>query len=1197
MKRFFVGGKGGGGDSGGGASQVRTPDNLRSTDTVELILGISEGRILGLTRGTKSFYIGGTQLENENGESNFQDFTLHFFDGQALPSYKIKPVLGGLARSTQVNVSLSSASPVVRETQSGQIDFIDVRLVVNQLYYQSSSGIYESDLEYSIEYKATSSLTWKDVYTDHVIKIHGKTTSPYAKEHRFAVPRINEPYEVRVTKVSAESDTTFARDVSWESFQEVISGNYTFENTAVVQVVGQSSNQISSMPEFEGDYDLRIVKIPSNYDPILRTYDGVWDGTFKEGWTNNPAWCVYDMVMNDRFGINAYYPVVLDKYDCYEAAQWCDDNVPDGYGGTRRRFTMNLLVADARASRDLVRFMAGTFNAVMVDDQDGTARLFVEKDDSALHIFAKENIIGDFQYSYTDVTVRYNDINVSFTNPDLNWVEDRRRVVDQDDIDLNGRVTTDFIAVGCTNAAEAIYRARYKLISGLTEYTSVMFKTNRRGLIVQPLEIMLICDPDMGWGISGRVKQIAEDLGSVTLRDPVYLEVGIEYTFRCNVIDVAGGVKIIEATIVPGSTGSVITLTFTEALPDENYPDRMQFEIGSNTNGFAQAFRVLTVDEEDGNPDTITITGTIVNRDKWAQLDDPEYQEDPVLTSVNDAFSIPGPTSVSFIERFDRAKMQFQLVVSPVLDTLRYRYYNGEFEVWSRPTTGGGFVKRDLVFNDTIIDHPPGQYDFKILPKTYLGTKAEILAVTAFTFTVTNPADPPDDMEFSSAQGTVAGSHLYWPPVTNIDLKGYEIRAGRSWEDFDNVVTEDFQGTSIFVAHTTKEPVSYFGRAKDVFGNYSQGVASITVSVTPPVDPTGFIAIPQGDNMMFTWQAPLELGVEMEIRRGESWGNGQFVVRSAGDRVTKLLPHTGEITFFMKAVSALGVYSNNSVFYTVIKFASQSRNIVIVQDEWADGFLGTKHNMEVVADNLLLTAGTTSGRYYFEVDLPETYLARNWVDDHMIATPVDELTWDDAEFTWDDPEADAPWAVTGEVGNATLGFRISKWVGLPTGADDLIKLNSSTDSQEGVTASPAIGTAYGDAYYLKGLATGPFSRHGWAISLGSTFFIPFEVKLDAEPEDGAVLLTLTGASISLALEYDAVLGGFYLLGSDGSRVDAPPIDLTFPAFLIFGIDQAGGTRSLYVATKDQATDSVVEGSETYAPLGSMTKISAYDATF
>ena len=779
---YLTGGKGGG---GGNRTVTRTPDNLRSKDTVEVILALGEGPIFGLVDGAKSFYVGDTPLQNANGDFNFQAFTLKFYPGSDVAE-KVKPTLGGLTSNTSVNVTLGSDVPVVRTTSiAGGIDYLEVRIGFNRLYKTDDAGTYNHDAKFRIEYKASSSSTWIK-YANKDLSYNGKTTSTYVKEFRWAVPNIAGSYDIRVTKLNPANTETAFSDFGWESFQEVISTEKAFNNTAIIQVCGESSDQFSNIPQWSGIYKGLLVKVPQNYDPVARTYTGIWDGTWKIAYTNNAALCLYDFVMNDRYGLRAYYlELDLDKYDVYDAAQWCDGMVPDGKGGLQPRYTFNTILTEATDGKEMARYIAGVFNATFFDDLNGKAFLRVDKDDPAAHIFMPENVTEDgFEYSYTDLSSRYNDITVTFINPELDWEQDRRRVFNQTQIDKNGRIPLDFIAVGCIDVQEALRRAHGKLITANTETCIVNFTTNRLGSYVNPFDVILICDPDMGYGISGRIKSLNNDRDVATLRDPIYLEVGVTYkaTFTLN-----DGSKF-TTTLQDVFPGYNTEMKFSGGLPT-NLPERATFALeAEGVIGLPRPFRVIEVTENDGSVDSCTIQAININRNKWYDIDNLTDSGVIDYSALPNPLNPPGPISCTFEERFVKDKRRFEIIVNPIFNRGAYKYYANDhsFEVWSRlANTEDDFVLREMLYGDTLIDHPPGLYEFRILGKSYLGFKTDLGSTPPFQFNVTNPIEPPKPIDWIK----INKREVYWgyenaPDDFSGFLLRYHNQAGRiTWDD------------------------------------------------------------------------------------------------------------------------------------------------------------------------------------------------------------------------------------------------------------------------------------------------------------------------------------------------------------------------------------------------------------------------------
>jgi predicted phage tail protein len=821
----------------GSKAPVRTPDNLRSIDELEVVLALGEGPIQGLVNGDKSFYVGDTPLQNSDNSYNFELFSTTFFPGDN-PATKLTPRLGGFSNSTSVGVNLFSGTAVVRQTSNGLFDYLEVRITVNQLYLSNDNGVFDSSVTFRIEYKPSNSSTWEKFF-DQDLTISGKTTSVYAKEFKQKVRRLTVPYDIRVTKISPESDTTTFRDITWESFQEVDVEPRAFNDTALIQVSGKATDQLTSIPQFKGLYRGLLVKVPSNYNPLTRTYTGLWNGTFQVAWTNNPAWILYDFIMNDRYGINAYYSVTMDKYDCYVAAQWCDQLVDDGFGGTQPRYTLNMVVQEARNGKEMAQYIAGVFNAALVDNLDGSVGLRIDKDDPAVALFAPENVTDQgFQYSYTDLNTRYNDITVSFINPELDWAEDRRRVFDQANIDLNGRVALDFVAVGCTNAAEAIRRAQYKLLTSLTEKELLTFTTNRLGAFLKPWDVILVADPDMGYAVSGRIKSINAPRTILTLRDAVYLEVGVNYKIKVQYPD-----QIVERDVLPVSTGMASTLVIPTPLPT-GIPSQAVFSLedqAGGLNGLPKPYRVLSIVESDGNPDVYEVSCIEINRDKF---DDADGLTDLVPPSYNKnpSIQVRPPTALAFTDvsymasdGTYRPRLRVDWVAPTSVFVARYEVQYKLATDTAYETTLTVLDNVTYVVISTLEDRK--DWDVRIRAVNQLGSFSEWVTASS-TGDIPNDA-PPGQCTGLTATGQLQAVALSWANPSDPDLKHIEV-----WENStNNVLTASKVGevtSTSFIRSglATNVQKYYWVRAVDRSGNVGEfnsnlGTSAITIKITP----------------------------------------------------------------------------------------------------------------------------------------------------------------------------------------------------------------------------------------------------------------------------------------------------------------------------------------------------------------------------
>lgn len=1147
------------------ASTIELKDAM---DKMEVVLGLCEGEIEGLENGEKSFYIDDTKLQNENGDYNFPEFILETYAGSGTESEELNYFLGGAARSNNVGVQLEYNTPVVRETQSGDIDYIEIRLVVNQLYQsygQNDAKQTWGTVKLKIEYKPVSATKWIDPSAYGYIILKGKIYTNFVQELRIEVSRIDEPYEIRVTKLSEEpTDQKSANAITFESFQEGNLKANSFPNTALAHIYCQYSDVLSSVPQFYGIYKLLKVRIPSNYDPITRTYDGDWDGTFKRAWTDNPAWCLYDFIMNDRYGVNAYAEVDLDKWDVYEAGQWCDEKVKDGKGGLEPRYSCNLLITEATNGREYAVYMASSFNAMLIESAVGVLRLKVEKDDSAVFLFTPENVTEEgFSYSFTSPETRYNDITVSFTNPDLNWTEDRRRIFNQEDIDKNGRVTYEFAAVGCISSGEAQRRAYYKMITSLTEVATVQFTTNRQAQCLSNYDIILIADPVLGYSLPGRIKTLSEDRKTIYLRDAIYLEAGIEYKISFNLPD-----RVFETTIerVSGS-GNLKELQVTDVLP-ENLPELAAFTVhGGGTAGTPKPFRVLSVAEKDGNPDLYEVTALELNRNKWDAADNMEFSAGEEFSGLPPSTNIPHILNAEFFETYNPLYQQLILTIVPTLDTVKYPYYSGSLVVYSREVGTTNWIQRDVINDNTIINHPAGKFEFVILPLSLTGLTPPFETADIYTYTVTNVGDAPSNVKNLRGEQSINGIQLTWDPVDDIDLVGYEVRAGHDWETGE-VITETYMGNTLFITIKDSAVKNYMVCAVNALGMYSPVPAIVSTSVASPDDVPQFYVTINRDNVRFDWKQVEGIDIVYVIRQGNNWSTAVEVVRTKGNNATVLLPSTPGSTYSIKALSPAGLFSINPRYANPDVELYPNRNVIIEIDNAAEGFPGVTYGFEpltYIDKTMAMMEEYSYAEHYFPVHLDKVTRARNWIETEAFSFGK-RLTWEDMHYRYTQPEAHRTWINSkaldsdGEIETVIITKK-------PEG--DYKSLlgfsynNTLVDMNNKVQPTDSTNISYEPLTFVNGLVINQdtYVEYENEIAIPEIFNMTLKLKVTDESGYAFKILSLKDGDKYLQLFFNE-----YKLTMRTSDHKNLEIDARWAAkldFLTIGISQSETERSLY----------------------------------
>lgn len=684
MSKQIIGSKGG----GGGASFVTKPDTLRSDDSFEILLGLGSGRWKGLVEGLNGLKINGVPLENLDGTSNFEDVAVLFGDGNPLVDQLVNFKLGGGGATQSINTPLSNSNSsgagpwIVGAVNTQNADFIDLRFIVQQLFYQDTKSIRENTANIEIQMRPTNSSTWINIFsapnssnvtydpsgydfldgfgsstvslylsrsmfkpsgtgfkasTSPYLKVTGKTSSAYAKEVRVAVPKEgnydNVGWEVRARLLEKDDidngDIQERRLITFEGItaiiKEPLGADPEWDGQVWMQLIGKASDQFNGFPEIEGVFDTKICKTPpgSVWDAVSRVYTGeTWDGSYEEHFTTDPAWQIKEFIEDPIHGVAGLQPgSSMDKWDALEASKYFSELVPDGRGGTHPRFNMNLTLNEARDVNDMLQYLAGSVNSYIEDVGDGQWRLKVDKPETPKVLFTEDNVFGDFSYSHTDVDTRFNDWRGTYLNEDFDYEQDTVRVFDQPDIDQNGTKFTEVALIGCTNRQEALRRLMFRLRISLNEYRIVNFQTNRIGRYISPLDTILVADGALDADfISKSTSRVDEITGtSVKLLRPLRLEAGINYSIHFTTVDKETISRVVTNTAQ--QRGDVEEVTIDSPLPEGILPESAVALEAQGLYANPLSYRVLSVERSEEDEDVYLISASIVDSGKWDAMD------------------------------------------------------------------------------------------------------------------------------------------------------------------------------------------------------------------------------------------------------------------------------------------------------------------------------------------------------------------------------------------------------------------------------------------------------------------------------------------------------------------------------------------------------------------------------------------------
>ncbi|HID1899871.1 TPA: phage attachment tail tip protein J [Escherichia coli] len=506
---------------GKGSSKGHTPreakDNLKSTQLLSVIDAISEGPVEGPVDGLKSVLLNSTPVLDSEGNTNISGVTVVFRAGEQEQS----PPEGfeSSGSETVLGTEVKYDTPITRTITSANIDRLRFTFGVQALVETTSKGDRNpSEVRLLVQIQRNGG--W---VTEKDITIKGKTTSQYLAS--VVVDNLPpRPFNIRMRRMTPDSTTDQLQNKTlWSSYTEIIDVKQCYPNTALVGVQVDSeqfgSQQVSRNYHLRG----RILQVPSNYNPQTRQYSGIWDGTLKPAYSNNPAWCLWDMLTHPRYGMGKRLGAAdVDKWALYVIGQYCDQSVPDGFGGTEPRITCNAWLTTQRKAWDVLSDFCSAMRCMPV--WNGQTLTFVQdRPSDKVWTYNRSNVVmpddgAPFRYSFSALKDRHNAVEVNWIDPDNGWETATELVEDTQAILRYGRNVTKMDAFGCTSRGQAHRAGLWLIKTELLETQTVDFSVGAEGLRHVPGDVIEVCDDDYaGISTGGRVLAVNSQTRTLTL--------------------------------------------------------------------------------------------------------------------------------------------------------------------------------------------------------------------------------------------------------------------------------------------------------------------------------------------------------------------------------------------------------------------------------------------------------------------------------------------------------------------------------------------------------------------------------------------------------------------------------------------------------------------------------------------------------
>ena len=595
---------------GGGSTHTPTedPNTLQSNSTARIIDWVSEGPCVGLVAGRRSIYLNGTPIESSDGTVNFQGVSFQERHGEPTQAY----VKGFSASENEVgvDVQVKQTTPVVRTVSNLEANACRVTIAVQQLVStnRENGDIHGATVEVAIDVQPNGG-AWREVLKD---TISGKTTSPYQRSHRIALDG-HGPWNVRLRRITPDSKESSLSDVTqWHSYAEIVDGKFSWPDIAYVGLKFDARAFGGSIPSRSYDVKGLIISVPSNYNPETREYVGIWDGSFKQAWSDNPAWIFYDLLTNQRYGMGL---TDVDRYGLYTIAKYCDELVPDGFGGKEPRFTLNTVINSRQEAYAVLNQVASAFRGMFFWAGDTlTAVQDAPKPEDGARVFGPANVInGKFAYQSSSDVARHTVANVTWNDPAQQFAQTVETVEDPDSIQRYGWNQTDLTAYGCTSRGQARRLGLWLLYSEREETQTVKFSVGVADADLRPGQVISISDPGIaGARLAGRIKAYDAGRRVLTLDQAPAKRDGQQWKITIRMPDNSTATR--ECTFA--GAGSEVTLS--EPLPQAPVPSAL-WMLSSSKIG-PQLYRVVSLVE--GDDGVFEVDAIEHHRNKYALVEE-----------------------------------------------------------------------------------------------------------------------------------------------------------------------------------------------------------------------------------------------------------------------------------------------------------------------------------------------------------------------------------------------------------------------------------------------------------------------------------------------------------------------------------------------------------------------------------------------
>jgi predicted phage tail protein len=833
--RIIARGSGGGkkqsssSSSSAAVGATEQPNNLRSRDDASILVLLGEGEIAGSASGDllRDIYLDETPIKNADGSLNFQNVTVDFRSGTQFQSY-IPAFASDIESEESIGVQIKkSTGAITRTITNVNANALRLRFLIPALQRQDDKGnITGTEVDFLIEI-STQGGAFIEVARP---RISGKTSGNYSRSYRLPLTTTGS-WSVRVTRLTNDAvDNKIQNDLYWQSITEIVDAKLRYPNSALLGV-RVSSEQFQSFPKVSIKLKQLIISIPHNYDPIARTYSGIFNGSLYRAYSNNPAWVLYDLITNNRYGCGRFINTSqIDVFSLYSIAQYCDGAVSNGRGGVEPRFVCNAYIDKQDDAYKLLEAIASCFRGMMYHSGN-TITTIQDKPALPVRAYTKANVVVEydedgrqttapFNYSGSSLESRYSVALVTYSDPDDFYREKVELYENRELLTKFGYNPTRITAFGCTSRSQAYRIGKWTLLSQYYLTQTVTFKVGAEGLLVRPGEVFKVMDSlKSNSRLGGRI--LTATTTSITLDSEVAIAHGITYTIS--------GVKAdgnLETQSVLNGAGNYTVLT-TNAFSEV---PRHVWILESNQLK-AQLFRCVAVVELE--PHLYEITGVEYNDSIYDAVEnDIKFEELPINGLPNIKAAPQPPSGLTATELLYetigsggvKAKIELRWNASP---SPFLRQYQVEYR--SSTETDSKIIETTQNLSSTVFDLQPETYFCRVKAINNYGLSSNY----AETVVVVNGlVEPPSDVTNFTVIPYEKYAVLKWDTSPDLDVRVggfFKIKQTYKKNIFswaDGIEISQVPGSS----NSVQVPLlngSYLIKAIDSSGNQSRNAAVV----------------------------------------------------------------------------------------------------------------------------------------------------------------------------------------------------------------------------------------------------------------------------------------------------------------------------------------------------------------------------------